>query len=210
MASLKKIGKQLKSINNIYIFAFNLLNASVLKAEILLRQCKEYYKQKELCNFITEDDFERPSINVACGAENIFSGEFNKIIETEHQIKMGDTIKGISYEFSNEVCKYNFQYMDFHSNTKTIINMHSQIKKIDKYPYEIIKDSRYKTVVEKICYNYILSKIRYHEQMFRTKFMNNLVINCRKRKLKTKSLYCKARSIKITNDVLLVNNNLRK
>lgn len=206
----RKARQNLKSAEALHIFAKNLLSSSMLGVEMLLHKLKDQERSVKLCNILIDKEIEKPSILVACGASGIFGANFNKVVLQKHDMRLGKTVQGLPYSMSSLMNKkesYEFMYKDFYSGNIVKSSIASEIQPVEKWPYEVLNSDN--NLIFFVVINYIFAKIAYNEQLFRVEFMNNVVTKCEELIAKLRNKYFKSRSARITQEILLLNNNYK-
>ncbi len=181
----------------------------MLKAEILNRKLKEYEQQKKWAQAMINFSISSPKLVAACGAKSVFGGDFDKVALSPHDVKFGSKIHGSKYSEIQEVQNYTFKYMDFQTNSIVTSSMASEMTPINVWPFDIMVDSHNKKVITDVYSRYILTKIVYNEQMYRSKLANAISIRAKERTKILRFAWTRARSLKLTNEVLLISNNNR-
>ena len=206
MSNLRALKKRYHNSLSTYQFSKSLLNASVSTQEILNQRLAKAREMCRICQLINNKSASNPSVTVLCGPNEMFPGDFRRIIHEKGDLLLGKKVKGLEYSlksipYNMDMCE--FKYMDFSTNSVKSLSVRGLLKTaVDKWDLCTYVDEHKQKVVNSIIWNYILTIIQYNEQRYRGVAINKFVNNCERHLNESRVMYYKARNAEITNQII--------
>ena len=207
MSNLRILKKRYNNSLSTYQFSKSLLNASVSTQEILNQKLDKAQEMLRICNLMYSGSACSPNLIVLCGPNDMFPGDFRKIIHEKGDLLLGRKVKGLEYSKNSLPCQFelcDFRYMDFTTNSFKSLNVRDLLKcyDVDKWDLCTYVDGNNKNIAYDVIWNYILTTIKYNEQKYRGVAINKFVNNCERHLNESRMMYYKARNAEITNQII--------